>query len=103
MLTITGTLYYRAPEMFEGAGYDERVDLWSCGITLYKLITETTPFESSYHHETIKNIVEGDVSFEDPIWDFYSKFAKDLVVRLLKPKEERLTATEAKRHLWFSE
>lgn len=22
MLTITGTLYYRAPEMFEGGGYD---------------------------------------------------------------------------------
>ena len=22
MLTLTGTLYYRAPEMFEGGGYD---------------------------------------------------------------------------------
>lgn len=43
------------------------------------------------------------MSFEDPIWDYYSKFARDLVVHLIKPKEERLTATEAKRHLWFSE
>lgn len=55
MLTITGTLYYRAPEMFRG-GYDERVDLWAAGITLYKLVTGKTPFESEYHSTTIANI-----------------------------------------------
>jgi calcium-dependent protein kinase len=44
MLTITGTLYYRAPEMFSGGGYDEKVDVWAVGITLYQLITHRTPF-----------------------------------------------------------
>lgn len=45
MLTITGTLYYRAPEMFLGGGYDEKVDMWAAGITLYQLINEgKTPF-----------------------------------------------------------
>lgn len=46
MLTQTGTLYYRAPEMFEGGGYDEMVDLWALGVTMYKLMTGVTPFES---------------------------------------------------------
>ncbi len=44
MLTLTGTPYYRAPEMFEGGGYDEMVDMWALGVTIYKLITKTTPF-----------------------------------------------------------
>lgn len=46
MLTITGTLNYRAPQMFLGGGYDEKVDIWAAGITLYQLITGKTPFES---------------------------------------------------------
>ena len=45
-LTITGTPYYRAPEMFLGSGYDEGVDMWAAGITLYRLIEGKTPFES---------------------------------------------------------
>lgn len=59
MLTITGTLYYRAPQMFTGGGYDERVDLWALGATIFKLMAGFTPFESPYHNETIKNIVKG--------------------------------------------
>lgn len=59
MLTITGTLYYRAPEMFTGGGYNEKVDIWSTGILIYKLITGRTPFESVYHNKTINNIMKG--------------------------------------------
>lgn len=43
--TITGTLYYRAPEMFSG-GYREPVDVWAAGVLLYKLVCGKTPFES---------------------------------------------------------
>lgn len=32
--------------MFLGGGYDEKVDIWAAGITLYQLITGKTPFES---------------------------------------------------------
>jgi calcium-dependent protein kinase len=46
MLTLTGTPYYRAPEMFEGGGYDEMVDIWALGVTIFKLMTGSTPFES---------------------------------------------------------
>lgn len=46
MLTMTGTLFYRAPEILLGIGYDERVDVWAAGITLYKLIAGYTPFEA---------------------------------------------------------
>jgi calcium-dependent protein kinase len=44
MLTITGTLFYRAPEMFTGGGYDEKVDVWSAGVLLFKMVAGRTPF-----------------------------------------------------------
>lgn len=55
MWTITGTLYYRAPEMFEG-GYREGVDVWAAGVVLYQLVAGVTPFQSEYHNETITNL-----------------------------------------------
>jgi hypothetical protein len=45
--------------------------------------------------------VKGVYSFDGEAWSNYSYFVKDLVVRLLKPRQERLTIKEASRHLWF--
>lgn len=101
MLTIIGTSLYLAPEILMGGGYDERVDMWSIGATLYQLVAGVTPFESEYHSDTINNIVKGAYTFDPIAWSNYSYFVKDLVTRLLKPKKERLTIKEASRHLWF--
>lgn len=51
MLTIIGTPFYLAPEILMGGGYDEKVDVWSTGITIYQLVARVTPFESEnqYH------------------------------------------------------
>jgi serine/threonine protein kinase len=46
LLTIVGSSYYFAPEIYLGGGYDEKIDLWSLGITIFKMITGYTPFES---------------------------------------------------------
>ena len=86
MLTQTGTLYYRAPQMFEGGGYDERIDLWALGATIYKLMTGSTPFQSEYHSQTINNIIKGNVTFPAKTEEKYSKAARNLVMRLLKRK-----------------
>lgn len=44
MWTVTGTLYYRAPEILTGGGYHESVDIWASGVLLYKLVAGRTPF-----------------------------------------------------------
>lgn len=41
----TGSVFYRAPETFNGS-YDERIDIWSVGVIAYELIYHTLPF---YH------------------------------------------------------
>ena len=101
MLTVIGTPLYFAPEMLLGGGYDERVDLWALGITLFQKVTGYTPFESEYRSDTIKNIIEGKVEFEDRAWGLYTPFVADFVGRLLKQVESRMSLVEAKKHLWL--
>jgi len=86
MLTIIGTHFYLAPEVFLGGGYDERIDLWALGVTIFRLITGYTPFESEYHSDTISNIIKGTVKFDSNIWDKYSTLSKMFVSQLLKTK-----------------
>lgn len=46
MLTVTGTITYSAPEIFQGTGYSNDVDLWSIGILTYELLFGKVPFYS---------------------------------------------------------
>ena len=39
-----GTLMYQAPEMFDGAECDQRVDVWSLGCMLFQLCNNDFPF-----------------------------------------------------------
>ena len=43
MWTTTGTLFYKAPEMFLGS-YTSKVDVWAIGIVGYELLHGRTPF-----------------------------------------------------------
>lgn len=102
MLTNTGTYYYKAPQMFLGGGYTQKIDSWAVGITLFQLITGYTPFQSEYHSETINNILNNPVDFNSPEFVNFSSLVKDLISRLLKKNvAERLTCQQAKKHLWF--
>ena len=68
MLTIIGTHKYQAPEVLKGGGYDEKVDLWSAGVTLYQMACGETPFESEYKGDVINKILEGKVTFPVDKW-----------------------------------
>lgn len=48
MLTNTGTLYYKAPEMFGYGFYSQLVDIWAVGVICYEMITGDFPFKNLY-------------------------------------------------------
>ena len=45
--TAVGSPVYLSPEIVKGAQYDYRSDVWSLGVTLYKMATNRFPFEAS--------------------------------------------------------
>jgi len=103
MQTACGTPGYVAPEVLECKGYDKEVDMWSAGVIMYILLCGYPPFYSENEPELFESIMQANYSFHSPYWDHISEEAKDLINHLLVvDPTERLTATEAIHHPWFS-
>ena len=50
-----GTILYTAPEMFKNIKYNEKIDLWSLGITLYFLYFGVSPYGYNVNLNLIKH------------------------------------------------
>ncbi|CAK60938.1 unnamed protein product (macronuclear) [Paramecium tetraurelia] len=98
MWTRTGNVYYAAPEILTGGGYDERVDLWSLGVCLFRVLSGQFPFFEDSVLGTIEKILKGTFELNENI----SLLARDLIRRLLDPNPaQRLSAQLALQHPWL--
>ena len=96
-----GTSFYIAPEVLKN-GYNEKCDLWSCGVILYILLSGSPPFYGKNEKEIFKKILEGNFTFRHKIWNKISNEAKSLVLKLLQVNpNKRLSAKEALEDVWF--
>ena len=48
-----GTVYYVAPEIVKGKGYNNKCDVWSMGVILFALLCGEVPFFSSKDKDTL--------------------------------------------------
>jgi serine/threonine protein kinase len=104
--TVTGTLLYAAPEVFDGF-YCHSCDVWSAGTVLFHLLSGQLPFETSdvvilrsMHRDPI---LMGDCLFRGKSWDQVPSVARGLVRQLLTvDPEKRPSAGEAVKHPWLS-
>ena len=97
-----GTSFYIAPEVLKN-GYNEKCDLWSCGVILYILLCGSPPFYGKSEKEIFQKILDGNIDFnKNKIWTKISDEAKNLVKKLLQvdPKK-RISASEALEDIWF--
>lgn len=64
-----GTISGLPPEMLMQETYCPKVDCWSLGVILYELLTSIHPFHSEENSESINNIRDEEIDFDNPaIW-----------------------------------
>jgi calcium-dependent protein kinase len=101
MTSVGGTPYYIAPEVLSEV-YDEKCDVWSCGVILYILLCGYPPFNGETDADIMKAVKKGVFDFPNDEWGKVSKEAKSLISGMLKYEPKgRLSAKECLSHPWF--
>ena len=95
-----GTIYYTAPEVHEG-NYDEKCDVWSCGVITYVLLCGKLPFEGTTDEQVMERIKAMRYSVTGGVWNSISREAVDLLAAVFQPASARISAKEAIQHPWF--
>jgi serine/threonine protein kinase len=99
---ICGTPHYMAPEMVSQQPYSTPIDMWSCGVVMFILLSGYPPFQHEERQVMYERIRRATFEFHSPYWDDVSDSARDLVRRLLDPDErQRATARECILHPWI--
>ena len=96
-----GATYYIAPEVLKG-DYDEKCDVWSCGVILYILLSGKPPFYGRNDKEIAGKIEKGEYSLRGSLWDNISMSCKNLIKRLLDYNPlKRISAKDALEDEWI--
>lgn len=96
-----GSVQYTAPEVFD-KNYNEKCDIWSCGIILYILLSGKPPFMSKNRKDLIQKVKKFHLTFSDQVWAYISDNAKDLITKMLDFNPElRISASEAVQSEWI--
>ena len=97
-----GTLVYCSPEVLKN-NYNQKCDIWSCGVIMYILLCGKYPFYGSSEEEITRKILIGNFDFNDKHFENVSEIAKDLIRKcLIHDKNKRITVKDALRHEFFA-
>lgn len=82
--------------------YDEKCDVWSCGVILYILLSGIPPFGGKSDDEIMAKVEKGVYSLAREEFKDVSNDAKDLIKKMLEYQpEKRISAKQAILHPWF--
>ncbi|CDW91278.1 protein kinase domain containing protein [Stylonychia lemnae] len=82
--------------------YDEKCDVWSCGVIMYILLCGYPPFKGKNHKEIFDKIKTGKFSFAAAEWKNVSREAKVMIKKMLTfTPEERVSAHQALEDEWI--
>ncbi len=91
---LIGSLHYIAPERFWGGPIDGRVDLFSAGVTLFKLLTGTEPFVGGEATASFKIMNEAHSQLSAYLHDYPPVMDEIVAKSLAKNPEDRYQTGE---------
>jgi calcium-dependent protein kinase len=95
------SVYYRAPEQFNGMCNDKS-DLWSVGVIMYLMLSGYLPFTGKNEKQMALRLATQELSFPEPEWGRVTEEAKDLLRHMLEKNSElRWSAKDAFKHPWI--
>ena len=97
-----GTLYYMAPEVIL-SNYNEKCDVWSCGVILYIMLSGNPPFFDNNKEKLKEKICNLEYNFNLPIFSKISEDAKDLLKQIFVSNENRPTISDVLNSTWVKE
>ena len=89
-----------SPEILKGS-YDEKCDIWACGVILYILLSGYPPFNGQTDKDIYNMISQMKYDFNQPVWKNISKHAKELIKNMLAPAKTRYTANQVLNSKWL--
>ncbi len=93
--------YYIAPEVLKKR-YDEKCDIWSCGVILYILLCGFPPFNGPNDKIIMEKVAKGSYSFDTEEWKCVSDDAKNFIRKMLEyDPAKRMSAEEALNDPWI--
>ena len=96
-----GTIYYIAPEVFMN-NYNEKADIWSCGIILYTMLCGHPPFCGNKENIIKSKILHSKLTFPSKEFKTVSSDAKEYIKSLLSYNpNNRPSAEEALNNEWL--
>lgn len=103
MKTKAGTPYYVSPQVLSGS-YDEKCDVWSCGVIAYILLCGYPPFYGDTDSDILKMVKKGKFEFPEEDWASVSVAAKDCIQKMMtKDSKERPSAARMLDHPWIKD
>ena len=100
--TRVGTPYYIAPEVLKRK-YDNKCDIWSCGVIMYLMLAGSPPFNGEDEKTIMEKIEIGYVNLSSDPWKNISTEAKIMLKMhmLTYQPEERMQAHELLELGWI--
>lgn len=97
LTTMAGSFGYAAPEVMMKKGHGKPVDMWSMGVITYTLLCGYSPFRSENLADLIEECKNGRVIFHERYWKEVSKDAKDFIMQLLQPDQNKRPTSEVSK------
>ena len=85
-----------------GQDYNEKCDIWSCGIILYIMLVGYPPFNGTDEQQILDQVAHAELQFDEDDWVNISPEARTLVTKMLvKDPKDRISAEEAYNDKWI--